>query len=111
MDGIAARALEFLILTAARTNEVLDANWGEFDLEAGLWTIPPERLKTGKLARRPHIVPLSARARDILREMAEIRSSYFVFPGRFQGELLSDMAFLMLLKKRMRLPITAHGFR
>ena len=106
MDGVAVRALEFLILTAARTNEVLGATWDEFDIEAGLWTVPPERLKTGKKVRKPHIVPLSARARDIVREMAEIRSSDFVFPGRFQGESLSDMAFLMLLKKRMRLPIT-----
>jgi integrase len=111
MDGIAARALEFLILTAGRTSEVLDAKWSEIDLDAGLWTIPPERLKTGKLTRRAHVVPLSARALDILAAMGEIRSSDYVFPGQSDGRPLSNMAFLMLLKKRMKLAITAHGFR
>ena len=57
MDGIAARALEFLIFTAARTSEVLDAKWSEIDLDATIWMVPPERLKTGKLTRRPHVVP------------------------------------------------------
>ena len=111
MDGIAARALEFLILTAARTSEVLDAKWSEIDVEFGLWTVPPERLKTGKLTRKAHIVPLSARALAIISEMGEIRSSDYLFPGQSDGRPLSNMAFLMLLKKRMKLAITAHGFR
>lgn len=111
MDGIAARALEFLILTAARTSEVLDAKWSEIDVESGLWTVPPERLKTGKLTRKAHVVPLPARALDILAAMGEIRSSDYVFPGQSDGRPLSNMAFLMLLKKRMKLAITAHGFR
>jgi integrase len=111
MDGIAARALEFLILTASRTSEALDARWSELDVEAGLWTIPPERLKTGKKTRRAHVVPLSDRALAIVAEMSEIRSSAYVFPGQSEGKPLSNMAFLMLLKKRMKLAITAHGFR
>ena len=111
MDGVAARALEFLILTAARTSEVLGAKWTEIDVDAGLWTVPPERLKTGKKTRRPHVVPLSDRALAIISEMSAIRVSDYVFPGQFDGEPLSDMAFLMLLKKRMGLRVTAHGFR
>jgi integrase len=111
MDGIAAPALEFLILTAARTSEVLDAKWSEVDVDSGLWTVPPERLKTGKLTRKAHVVPLSARAVEIIKAMAEIRSSDYIFPGQSDGRPLSNMAFLMLLKKRMKLAITAHGFR
>jgi len=110
-DGAAARGLEFLLLTAARTGEVLRAQWQEIDFDARLWVVPPERLKTGKKTRQPHIVPLSDRALAIVAEMREIRSSDYVFPGRFDARPLSDMTFLMLLKKRMGLAITAHGFR
>ena len=83
MDSVAARGLEFLLLCASRTGEVIGAKWSEIDLDAGLWVIPPERLKVGKRTRRSHVVPLSTRALAILEEMREIRVSDFVFPGRF----------------------------
>ena len=87
--SIASRGLEFLFLTASRTSEVIGAKWIEIDLDARLWTIPPERLKTGKKTRKPHVVPLSPRAIAILEEMREIRVSDFVFPGRFDGQPLA----------------------
>ena len=71
-DSVASRGLEFLLLTASRTSEVIGAKWIEIDLSAELWVIPPERLKTGKKTRRPHAVPLSPRAIAILEEMREI---------------------------------------
>jgi integrase len=111
MDGVAAKALEFLILTAGRTSEVLGARWSELNLDATTWTVPAERLKTGKLTRRPHVVPLSDRALAIIAEMGDIRSSDYLFPGRSGGKPLSNMALLTLLKKRMDLRVTAHGFR
>lgn len=106
-DGIAARALEFAILTAARTGEVIYAKWDEFDLDAGVWTVPAERMKHGK----EHRVPLSKRAQSIIEAMKAISSYGYVFPGRGLGKPLSNMSMLQLLKKRMHLKITAHGFR
>jgi integrase len=101
------RALEFLILTATRTNEVLLAKWTEVDLGAAVWTIPAERMK----AKREHRVPLSTRALSILQEVkAENARGDYVFPGRGGEKPLSNMAFLMLLR-RMKLSFTAHGFR
>jgi integrase len=97
-DGIAARALEFLILTAARTGEVIGAQWSEIDLSKRLWIVPAERTKTGK----EHRVPLSARAIEILEQMPH--ASEHVFE-------LSNMAFLMLLRRMGQGGITAHGFR
>ena len=110
-EGIAARALEFAILTAARTGEVIGARWSEIDLGEKLWTIPLERMKAGK----EHRVPLSARAVGILEEMQPLRhldkGSAFVFPGGKPGQPLSNMAFLMLLRRMKRDDLTAHGFR
>ncbi|HXX51525.1 MAG TPA: integrase arm-type DNA-binding domain-containing protein, partial [Xanthobacteraceae bacterium] len=97
--AIAARALEFLILTAARTGEVIGARWGEIDLLDKTWTVPADRMK----ARREHRVPLSARALAILQEMQVVRHSEdddgYVFPGPKRGKPLSNMAFLMLLRR------------
>lgn len=76
-EAMAARALEFLILTAARSGEVYGAKWTEFDLETGIWTIPAERMKAGK----EHRVPLSAQALALVKKLNEIRASDFVFPG------------------------------
>jgi len=99
-------ALEFLILTAARTGEVLGAKWSEIDLQANLWTIPAGRMK----AKRTHIVPLSLRAVAILKDAAKLpRRGDYVFPG-IEGAKLSNMALLMLLR-RMGKDCTAHGFR
>jgi integrase len=112
-DGTAARALEFTILTAARTGEVIRAQPGEINTAEKLWTIPAQRMKTHK----EHRVPLSARALAILEEMQRARSygsntpDAFVFAGGKQGMPLSNMAFLMLLRRMRRGDLTAHGFR
>jgi integrase len=105
-DGIAARALEFTILTASRIGESLGARWEEFDLRQRMWVIPPARMKTGK----EHRVPLSARAVAIVQEMAQISLNEFVFPGMKQGRPLSDMAVRRLVAE-LRSGITRHGFR
>jgi integrase len=104
--SIAARALEFTILTAARTGEVLGVRWDEIDLEAKCWTVPAHRMK----AARAHRVPLSDRAVNILSELAGVRTSDFVFPGLKRGKPLSSMALEMVLR-RMRVDVTVHGFR
>lgn len=111
-QGVAARALEFAILTAARSGEVRGARWREFDLDAQVWTVPAERMKM----KREHRVPLCARAVAILREMrvgpgASEASEEFVFPGGRLGKGLSDGALLSLLKRMNRADITPHGFR
>jgi integrase len=106
-EGIAARALEFAILTAARTGEVIGAPWSELDLSDRLWTVSTERMKAG----REHRVPLSDAAITIVEEMQKIRQSEFVFPGVKRGRPLSNMAFLMLLRRMGRGDLTAHGFR
>jgi integrase len=107
--GVGARALEFLILTAARTGELIGARWDEFDLGANMWTIPTERMKAGK----EHRVPLSGRALAIIEEMkaARVNDHPFVFPGGRQGRPLSNMAMLQLLRRMGRHGLTAHGFR
>jgi integrase len=94
--ALAALALELAVLTATRTSEVLKAKWAEFDLDAGLWTIPAERMK----ARREHRVALSSRALVIVKELSAARSSEYVFPGQRPGKPLSNMAMLMLGKAR-----------
>jgi integrase len=106
-EGVAARALEFLILTAARTGEVIGARWDEIDLEAKIWVVPAARMKAG----REHRVPLSAAAATVLEQMKEIRESDFVFPGGKKGKPLSNMAMLAVLKRMGRGDLTAHGFR
>jgi integrase len=108
-EGIAARALGFTILTAARTGETIFARWSEFDLLDRTWMVPAGRMKAG----REHRVPLSARALAILEGMQARRSADdgFVFPGRKPGKPLSNMAFLMLLRGMGRGDLTTHGFR
>ena len=102
----AARALEFAILTAARSGETLSARWDEMDLAEKVWSVPAGRMK----AAREHRVPLSDRAIAILQEMAVIREGDYVFPGQRPARPLSAMAFEMLLR-RIKSPYTAHGFR
>jgi integrase len=106
-DGVASRALEFVILTASRTGEVLGACWPEIDLEEGLWTVPPERMKAG----RAHRVPLSTRTIALLKQQAMCRADDFIFPGMRLGRPLSDMSLLMLLRDMGFGHITVHGFR
>ncbi|MDY0242017.1 MAG: site-specific integrase [Rhodospirillaceae bacterium] len=106
-DGISARALEFSILTVARTGEVINATWNEIDFDKRLWTIPAERMKAG----REHRVPLSEPAMAVLRQIAPLQSGPYVFPGERPGRPLSNMALLMVLRRMKRTDLTAHGFR
>lgn len=106
-DGIAARALEFTILTAARTSEVLNARWDEFNLDERVWTVPGTRMKSG----RDHRVPLSEPALSIIRAMDKVRRGPFVFPGTKKDRPLANMAFLQLLKRMKLSDLTGHGFR
>lgn len=94
-QGVAARGLEFLILTACRTGEVIGAKWDEIDDEARTRTVPGARMKAG----REHRVALSSRALDLLGEMRMVSQSEHVFPGLHPGRPLSNMAFLQLLKR------------
>lgn len=104
-NGAAARALEFTILTAARSGEVRGATWDEIDLSAGIWTIPAERMKAGK----DHRVPLSPAAMALLERQPRHADSAVVFPGT-RGRSMSD-ATLAAVLKRMDVPVTVHGFR
>jgi integrase len=110
-EAAAARALEFLILTAARTGEVIGARWNEIDLVDKTWTVPAARMK----AHREHRVPLSPRALAILQEMQPARltddRNAYVFLGPRPGKPLSNMAFLMLLRRMGLDDLTVHGFR
>lgn len=103
--GIAARALEFALLTAARSGEVRGATWGEIDLDAGLWVIPASRMK----ARKEHRVPLTEPAIRILRTLPHLEGSEFVFPAPRAGAL-SDMALTGVMR-RMGLAFVPHGLR
>jgi integrase len=106
-DAIAARALEFVILTAARTTEVLQAAWTEVDFEAAVWTIPADRMKAGK----EHRVPLSPAAMAVLSGMARIRQNDLIFPGTKPGQPLSNMTMLKVLERLGYPDLTVHGFR
>lgn len=103
---MAARALEFCILTATRSGETMQARWQEIDLDAKIWTIPAERMKAG----REHRVPLTARAVTILKEVKLAANGEYVFPGQRRGRPLSNMALEMFLR-RMQSEYTTHGFR
>jgi integrase len=105
-EGMGTRALEFAILTAARTGEVIGTQWDEIDLTAAVWTIPGDRMKAG----REHRIPLSDRAVAILKEMAVAGGNY-LFSGGRKGKPLSNMAMLAVLKRMKRADLTAHGFR
>lgn len=105
-SGVASRALEFTILTAARTNEVIQAEWSEFDLDLRTWVIPAERMKS----KREHRVALSDAAVSLLKAV-DGRSQRYVFPGHKRGSHLSNIAMLQVLKRLGRTDITVHGFR
>lgn len=106
-DELTCLAFEFLILTASRTSEVREARWSEVSEIERLWTVPAERMKAGRV----HQVPLSPRSLEILKRAKALGAgSAFVFPGRSRDKPMSNMVFLMLLR-RMNQAITAHGFR
>ena len=103
-DAVAGLALEFTILSAARTGEVIGAKWNEVDLDKAIWTIPASRMKAGK----EHRVPLSPRAVEILKSTQGLRKEW-LFPAT-KGGSMSGMAMSMLLR-RMKVDVTVHGFR
>jgi len=104
-EGGAARALEFAILTAARSGEVRGATWSEIDQAAGIWTIPANRMKAGK----EHRVPLSKAALALLASLPRMAGNNLIFPAP-RGSAFSDMAMTKVLR-RMNVSVTAHGFR
>jgi integrase len=114
-SGLAARALEFAIFTAARTDEVLGAPWNEIDLDAKVWTIPAERMKGG----REHRVSLSSAALAVLERVRPLAlkrdgqpdPSAPVFPGPRRALPMSNVTMLMLLRRTKRNDLTVHGFR
>lgn len=107
-SAMAARALEFTIMTAARTGEVIGMTWGEVDLEAKLWTIPAERMK----AEAEHAVPLSDHVVSILQAIKpkHPEPERLVFPAQ-RGGRMSNMAMSMLLRRLDAGSVTVHGFR
>jgi integrase len=106
-EGVATKALEFTILTAARTGEVIGAKWSEIDFTEKTWTIPEGRTKGG----RQHRVPLSKRALEILSEVPHEDGNDHVFIGPAPGVGLGDSAMGALLKRMGHASITVHGFR
>jgi len=105
-QGISALALEFLIYTAARSGEVLRATWAELSEEDTLWSLDSDRMKAGK----PHRVPLSTGAKEVLQRARANNDLQWIFPGQRSGNAMSDMALTMLLR-RLRPGYTVHGFR
>ena len=122
-DAVAAKALEFLILTAVRTDSVLGAQWREIDLDQAIWIVPLSRLKDRNHRDEPFRIPLSDAAVSLLRDMQQLGSEGYVFPGQKRGKQLSNMAMLTVLRRmnnvsknnwidpKTQRPITAHGFR
>jgi len=105
-EGMGARALEFAILTAARSGEVRGATWAEIDQTEGTWSLAAERMK----GDRPHRVPLSDRALELLEALPRLEGTDLVFPGASGKKPLSDMTLTATLR-RMKVDATAHGFR
>jgi len=106
-EATAASALEFAVLTAARSGEALGARWNEFDLDRAIWTIPAFRMKAG----REHRVPLSQRALKIVNAFHDVGHGDFVFPGQKAAKPLSVMALEMVLRRMKIEGATVHGFR
>lgn len=105
VSSLSARALELTILTAARTSEVLQARWSEFDLADATWTVPAYRMKAG----REHRVPLSSAALKLLDQLSA--DGDYVFPGQTEAKPLSNMAMEMCLRRMGQDQYTVHGFR
>jgi integrase len=105
-EATAALALEFCILTAARSGEVLGARWSEIDRDKKIWTVPATRMKAG----REHRVPLPGRALAVVGQLAEAKQGDFVFPGQRRDKPLSNKAMDRVLR-RVGTDVTVHGFR
>lgn len=106
-EGVGARALEFAILTAARSGEVRGATWAEVNIEDRAWTVPAGRMKASK----EHRVPLSDAAMKVIKEMTACRLGDHIFPGAKEGTPMSDMSLAAVLRRMGRSDITVHGFR
>jgi integrase len=106
-EAVAGMALEFTIVNASRSGEVLGARWSEIDQETKVWTVPAERMKAG----RPHRVPLAPRALNILAEAEKIRTGEYVFPGQRRDRPLSPVAMNKVLRRMQIENATVHGFR
>lgn len=106
VEGMSARALAFVVLTAARTGEALGATWDEIDLPGKVWNIPAGRMKAG----RPHRVPLAETVVKLLESLPRLEGEPLVFFGQKKGRPLSDMSLTMLLR-RYASGFTTHGFR
>ena len=106
-EGLAARALEFCILTATRTGEVLGMQWNEIDIKKQVWTVPATRTK----AHREHRVPLSAGAVAILKRLLKQKRGDFVFCSQVRNAPISSMAMEMVLRRMQINDATVHGFR
>ena len=106
VTGMSARCLEFAILNACRSGEARAAAWSEIDLQARTWSIPADRMKAG----RPHRIPLSTAALQLLESMPKFDGTDLIFPGRDIEKPLSDMS-LTLVMRRMKLTAVPHGFR
>lgn len=104
-EGLAARALEFLILTAARSGEVRGATWSEINLATAVWTVPAKRMKAGQ----EHRVPLSSAAMTLLHSLPSLQGSELIFPGS-KGQPLSNMTMAAVMR-RMEVDAVPHGFR
>lgn len=107
LPGLSARGLELLILTAARSGEVMNAAWGEFDLAKALWTVPAERMKAGRI----HRVPLTPAAVAVLQRMEPGQPTDLIMPGERKRRPMSNMAFAMLMRRMKVGHFTPHGFR
>lgn len=105
--AVSARALELLILTAARTSEITNARWTEIDLESAVWRIPADRMK----AKRPHEIPLTPAALEVLQQMRPLGNGVFVFPSSRPARGMSNMAMAVLLRRMGQTGMTVHGFR
>ncbi len=106
-EGISAKALEFAILTAARSGEVRGVTWGEIDIANRLWIVPAERMK----AEKEHKVPLSDAAVTLLEALTPENDASLVFPGAVLGKPMSDMSLSAVLRRMGRTGLTVHGFR
>jgi integrase len=105
--GVAARCLEFIVLTGARLGEATNAEWGEIDLASRVWIVPPGRMKSFK----EHRVPLSDAALAVLEDMRPVRHSDYIFPGARKGRPIGKHPAVRLAKLASGRDITVHGFR
>lgn len=105
--SMSSLALQFCILTACRTSEVLEATWDEVNMKVGIWSIPPARMKMGRL----HRVPLSKQALELLEVLKEYRRDQYIFPGQRDSRPLSNMSMLMMMRRLGYGHFTVHGFR